>query len=126
MGHQQGVKGLPFSALSSPFVIRSFIYSVLRNFFYVTMLRVEQVSQNIDNKHNRPLATITSFVGRQVDKDRISRQGPHLAAAAEVAQSSAQAHGKRRGLRGKVVRSKRDLRGLKDEDGSEGIPAADI
>lgn len=52
-----------------------------------------------------------------MDKDRISRQGPHLAAAAEVAQSSAQAHVAER-IERESGQSKRDLRGLKDEDGT--------
>lgn len=80
------------------------------------MLRVEQVSQNIDNKHNRPLAMITSLWGDRWIKIEFQGKVRH-AAAAEVAQSSDQAHVAER-IERESSQSKRDLRGLKDEDGT--------
>ena len=70
------------------------------------MLSVEQVSQNIDNKHSRPLAMITSLWGDRWIK--IEFQGKVMyATAAEVAQSSDQAHVEER-IETESDKSKRD------------------
>lgn len=70
------------------------------------MLSVERVSQNIDNKHNRPLATITSLWGHRWIKTEFQGKVMH-ATVAEVAQSSDQAHAEER-IERECGKSKRD------------------
>ena len=100
--HRPETKGPgPSAGCRGPALQRSqytFHYSFIRlllNFFYVTMLSVERVSQNIDNKHNRPLATITSLWGHRWIKTEFQGKVMH-ATVAEVAQSSDQAHAEER------------------------------
>ena len=110
--HRSGTKGPGPSAgcrgpapQRSQFTFHSSFIRLLLN-FYVTMLSVEQVYQNIDNKHNRPLATITSLWGHRWIKTEFQGKVMH-ATVPEVAQSSDQAHVEER-IERESGKSKRD------------------